>query len=94
MDNIARPTTGEQIELSTFGGKPGLEKRNDSTSTSLNQSNRDDAIMASMEQTTSGDDELIPNVQTLAPIDGGKQAWTFCFCAFILETIVWGFGFR
>ena len=33
-------------------------------------------------------------VQELAPVDGGVQAWTFCFCAFILETVVWGFGFR
>jgi len=33
------------------------------------------------------------NVQCLAPVDGGRQAWTFCFCAFMVETIVWGFGF-
>lgn len=35
-----------------------------------------------------------PNVQELAPIDGGRQAWTFCASAFALETLVWGFGFR
>lgn len=34
-----------------------------------------------------------PNVQELAPIDGGRQAWTFCASAFVLETLVWGFGF-
>lgn len=33
-----------------------------------------------------------PNVQELAPIDGGRQAWTFCASAFVLETLVWGFG--
>ncbi|TCD66437.1 hypothetical protein EIP91_001373 [Steccherinum ochraceum] len=33
------------------------------------------------------------NVQQLPPVDGGRQAWTFCFASFILETLVWGFGF-
>jgi hypothetical protein len=30
---------------------------------------------------------------SLPPIDGGLQAWTFVFCAFILECLVWGFPF-
>ncbi|VDB93434.1 unnamed protein product [Peniophora sp. CBMAI 1063] len=29
----------------------------------------------------------------LPPVDGGVRAWTFVFCAFILETLVWGFPF-
>ncbi|KZV74992.1 MFS general substrate transporter [Peniophora sp. CONT] len=29
----------------------------------------------------------------LPPVDGGIQAWTFVFCAFIIETLVWGFPF-
>ncbi|KZT57503.1 MFS general substrate transporter [Calocera cornea HHB12733] len=29
----------------------------------------------------------------LAPVDRGRQAWTFVMAAFILETFVWGFGF-
>ncbi|TCD66900.1 hypothetical protein EIP91_000739 [Steccherinum ochraceum] len=33
------------------------------------------------------------NAQQLPPVDRGRQAWTFCFCSFILETLVWGFGF-
>ena len=33
-------------------------------------------------------------VQELAPIDGGRQAWTYCVSAFVLETLVWGFGYR
>lgn len=37
--------------------------------------------------------ELV-NVQSLPPVDQGRQAWTFCACAFLLETLVWGFGFR
>ncbi|KAI0759366.1 MFS general substrate transporter [Trametes elegans] len=32
-------------------------------------------------------------IQELAPIDGGIRAWTFCFCGFFLEMMVWGFGF-
>ncbi|KAI0042846.1 MFS general substrate transporter [Auriscalpium vulgare] len=27
----------------------------------------------------------------LAPVDGGVQAWTFVFCSFILNGLVWGF---
>lgn len=34
------------------------------------------------------------NVQELPPVDVGWGAWIFCFCALILETLVWGFGFR
>jgi hypothetical protein len=30
----------------------------------------------------------------LPPIDGGVQAWTFIFCSFVLESLVWGFPFR
>ncbi|OCH87540.1 MFS general substrate transporter [Obba rivulosa] len=33
------------------------------------------------------------NVQELPAVDGGRKAWTFCVSAFILETMVWGFGF-
>ncbi|KDQ61464.1 hypothetical protein JAAARDRAFT_30903 [Jaapia argillacea MUCL 33604] len=28
----------------------------------------------------------------LPPVDKGRKAWVFCFCSFILETMVWGFG--
>ena len=34
------------------------------------------------------------NIQELAPVDRGLQAWRFCFSAFILEMMVWGFCFR
>lgn len=33
------------------------------------------------------------HVQSLPPMDRGRKAWTFCLSAFILEVIVWGFGF-
>ena len=33
-------------------------------------------------------------VQELAPVDRGMRAWTFCFCSFVLETMIWGFCFR
>lgn len=38
--------------------------------------------------------DLPLNVQQLPPIDGGRQAWLFCLSSFVLETLVWGFGFR
>lgn len=30
---------------------------------------------------------------TLPPVDGGIKAWSFVAAAFVLETLVWGFGF-
>ncbi|RPD56103.1 MFS general substrate transporter [Lentinus tigrinus ALCF2SS1-7] len=32
-------------------------------------------------------------VQELPPVDKGIRAWTFCAAAFVLEMMVWGFGF-
>ena len=34
------------------------------------------------------------NIQELPPVDRGMRAWMFCFSGFILEMMVWGFGFR
>ncbi|KAI0754563.1 MFS general substrate transporter [Daedaleopsis nitida] len=33
------------------------------------------------------------NVQELAPVDRGVRAWTFCAAGFVVEMMVWGFGF-
>ncbi|KAL6300857.1 MFS general substrate transporter [Sparassis latifolia] len=33
------------------------------------------------------------NVQELPPVDGGIKAWRFCLSAFVMELMVWGFGF-
>ncbi|KAI0072284.1 MFS general substrate transporter [Panus rudis PR-1116 ss-1] len=33
------------------------------------------------------------NGQELPPVDRGTKAWMFCLSAFVLEAIVWGFGF-
>ena len=33
-------------------------------------------------------------VQELPPVDRGIRAWTFCAAGFVLEMMVWGFGFR
>ena len=42
--------------------------------------------------------QTVPNdgvtVQELAPMDRGVRAWTFCCCAFVMETMIWGFCFR
>ncbi|KAI0788889.1 MFS general substrate transporter [Abortiporus biennis] len=32
-------------------------------------------------------------IQELPPVDKGRDAWVFCICAFVLETMVWGFDF-
>lgn len=33
------------------------------------------------------------NAIALPPVDGGVQAWTFVASSFVLESLVWGFGF-
>lgn len=33
-------------------------------------------------------------IQELPPVDRGFKAWAFCFSGFVLEMMVWGFGFR
>ncbi|KAK7686228.1 hypothetical protein QCA50_010448 [Cerrena zonata] len=45
-------------------------------------------IAASSEHPTSS-----VNVQELPPVDEGRKAWLFCFSGFMLESLVWGFGF-
>ncbi|GAA5988514.1 hypothetical protein JCM10908_003601 [Rhodotorula pacifica] len=38
-------------------------------------------------------DEVGPDGASLPPIDRGKDAWSFCFAAFVLETFIWGFSY-
>ncbi|KAL4244542.1 Proton-linked Monocarboxylate Transporter [Abortiporus biennis] len=33
------------------------------------------------------------NIQELPPLDRGWRAWSFCFAAFIVEALVWGFSY-
>ena len=48
-------------------------------------------ILDSVAGTSEPDDSV--HVQQLPPVDGGKQAWLFCFASFVVEALVWGFGF-
>ncbi|KAI0788897.1 MFS general substrate transporter [Abortiporus biennis] len=75
-------------ELSTFGNKNEAQLED-----SLPPSRSDVIGSGNNSRAESTDPALISNVQSLPAVDGGRQAWTFCLCAFILETIVWGFGF-
>lgn len=52
------------------------------------------SAQSSMVALRAGDPKEGVNVQELAPVDRGVQAWTFCFAGFVLEMMVWGFGFR
>ncbi|KZV70078.1 MFS general substrate transporter [Peniophora sp. CONT] len=49
--------------------------------------------IASMSSTVALESEHQREEEALAlpPVDGGLQAWKFVLCAFILETLVWGF---
>ena len=48
--------------------------------------------MAALHVADSTDDGV--NVQELPPVDRGVKAWTFCAAGFVLEMMIWGFGFR
>ncbi|KAK7686188.1 hypothetical protein QCA50_010408 [Cerrena zonata] len=63
----------------------GIELRNNSSATA---STIIDQQVAAIDSNA----ELV-NAQSLPPVDQGRKAWTFCLCAFLLETLVWGFGF-
>ena len=70
-------TSSDNFELANIGRGTGLE----STTEFGNNGAPHDVYRDS------------PNIQELAPVDSGRQAWTFCASAFVLETLVWGFGF-
>ena len=84
MDSEASSTilltnrTQGNIELNTFETNDGA----DPASTSDFQTDA-----------TSQPDSSV-NVQELPPVDSGWGAWTFCLAGLVLETLVWGFGFR
>ena len=44
----------------------------------------------SRERVASPEELALP---ALPPVDRGVKAWTFVAAAFVLETLVWGFGF-
>ena len=71
----------EQFEMSVRG------ENNPSSPTTLSR-------RSSMAPLRVDDPQEGVNVQELPPVDGGWRAWTFCLAAFLLETMVWGFGFR
>ncbi|KAH8100533.1 MFS general substrate transporter [Cristinia sonorae] len=93
-------STVENVELSTLTPihvESQHESRNIAESlvedtAPSNRSNTAGTTTTFDEQLGSGG-EFGANVQVLEPVDRGRKAWTFCFCAFVLETIVWGFGF-
>lgn len=44
--------------------------------------------------TPANEDQRKEEAIALPPVDGGIQAWRFVLCAFIIETLVWGFPLR
>ncbi|KAI0072295.1 MFS general substrate transporter [Panus rudis PR-1116 ss-1] len=64
--------------------------------TGYEQNTAQSSAMTSRAQSVQAPEESNANLiheQSLPPIDEGWRAWTFCFSAFALESIVWGFGF-
>lgn len=73
----------EQFELSSLQPESGQQTP---AGTPLSVQSSQAALQAAL------DDGL--TVQELAPVDHGIRAWTFCFCSFTLEMMIWGFCFR
>ncbi|CAE6425563.1 unnamed protein product, partial [Rhizoctonia solani] len=71
---------GSSIQLQTFS-KP--QNRDVQSQTSTDQRNLGETGLESTE----------PAGMELPPVDRGFKAWSFVGAAFVLETIVWGFGF-
>ncbi|KZT28373.1 hypothetical protein NEOLEDRAFT_1154602 [Neolentinus lepideus HHB14362 ss-1] len=46
---------------------------------------------ASSQEDVDDSDIVMRNESSLAPVDGGFQAWSFLFSAFLIEGIIWGF---
>lgn len=89
MDNVELSTL-HRMELESTDHS----RRRSVAESAANQSGHENNTQAIPLEQLGSQAEFSANIQSLAPIDGGRKAWTFCLCAFLLETIVWGFGFR
>ena len=78
-----QPELPEQYELSSLQPESGQQTP---VATPFSAQSSQAALQAAL------DDGL--TVQELAPVDRGIKAWTFCFCSFVLEMMIWGFCFR
>ena len=76
----------EQFELSNLNSQPESGQQTPAASATYSAASSQAALQAAL------DDGL--NVQELAPVDRGVKAWTFCFSAFVLEMMIWGYCFR
>ena len=74
-------------ELSALSGSESVTPQNPGFSQSVQDS-------ATQIDASGSEIETPLNAQQLPPVDGGMQAWMFCAASFVLETLVWGFGFR
>ncbi|KAB5587828.1 transport protein [Ceratobasidium theobromae] len=96
----------DNIQLKTFS-QTGARHRDDSATTTLNELTRNSSLQKCQDEgiengpgqaePTSrclvGDLNLEYAAMALPPVDRGFKAWSFVAAAFVLETLVWGFGF-
>ncbi len=62
--------------------------------TTMREQSRTVSTQSSMVALRVADPQEGVTVQELPPVDKGIGAWTFCAAGFVLEMMVWGFGFR
>ncbi|KAI0332503.1 MFS general substrate transporter [Cubamyces sp. BRFM 1775] len=86
MDPTIHPPLDDEYELSIVQPNSGQQTPTGvQTPTPYSAQSSQAALQAAL------DDGV--TVQELAPMDRGVRAWTFCFSAFLLEMMIWGFCF-
>ncbi|KAH9938770.1 MFS general substrate transporter [Epithele typhae] len=95
MDRTATPAVQEypSVELTDFAQESGRQAPPPRSGQPTPLPSSGTFSAASSQAALRGALDDGPNVQELAPVDGGVQAWTFCACAFILEMMIWGYCF-
>ena len=87
QDSDLRPVMEPTYEL-----KPVFVFKDNQPTSPASLSMHAESSMAALRVADSTDDGV--NVQELPPVDRGLKAWTFCAAGFVLEMMIWGFGFR
>ncbi|KAI0754564.1 major facilitator superfamily domain-containing protein [Daedaleopsis nitida] len=84
----------DQRELHEMSASAVTLKINGETPSRLSDTPMTLSAPSSMATLRAEDTHKSANLQKLAPVDKGVRAWTFCAAGFVLEMMVWGFGFR
>ncbi|KAI0260582.1 major facilitator superfamily domain-containing protein [Gloeopeniophorella convolvens] len=89
--DVARPESIALSVLTNFTPRPPTSAGDDSKTPTA--SAPADVSSSAAHLTSANEHAREEDAVALPPIDGGVRAWTFVFCSFVMESIVWGFPF-